>query len=183
MEERAWYSGLVVLAIGLAFALVSAMLWASGGRSYRLLRAKLRLGGLLLGLGAMATGCGEKEDSIVMCYEAIWDSDSYADPDIEVDNTSLDFGVVVVGETATLTLTVHNNGNSSLTVDSVDMADAAFTSTFEGPVGLAADGDLSFEVSFAPSEPQAYESTLTIASDDPDHPTVEIVLLGDGVIT
>ncbi len=184
MEERAWWTGAAVLGIGLAFALVSALLWASGGRSYGLLKAKLRLGGLLLGLGAVAAGCFDKHDSaMVMCYDAGWDSDSYAQPDIEVDSTELAFGAVAVGTAATQTLLVSNNGPVPLTLSSITLSDDAgvFTITATAPVELATYEQLSIEVVFSPVAPDSYTATLTLVSDDPDHPTLEIAISGGGV--
>ena len=184
MGERAWWSGLAALTLGLAFLAVSALLWAGGGKSYRLLRAKLRLGGLLLGLGAVATGCGDKDDSLVMCYAGGWDSDSYAQPDIEVDSTSLDFGTLTVGQSTLLTVTVRNNGASSLSVSSVDLVDetGAFATTFEGSTDLVPGGELTIDVTFTPTDHGAHESTLTITSNDPDHPALNVLLTGEGIV-
>lgn len=186
MEERAWWSGLLVLALGLAFALVSGLLWASGGRSYRLLRAKLRLGGLLLGLGAVAAGCGDKDDSnMVMCYDAGWDSDEYAQPDIEVDSTGLDFGAVVVGEGSLQVLTVSNNGGVDLNITGLALEDSAEVfELLDNSLGVLPPGvQREIGISFIPGQVLTYEGTLTITSDDPDHPELQVALLGEGVAT
>lgn len=185
MEERAWWSGLALLALGLVFVLVSAQLWACGGRSRRLLRAKLRLGGLLLGFSAVAAGCGEKDDSaMVMCYDAGWDSDTVQDQDIEVDTTAMDFGSVAVGDTAQQSLTVRNNGTLALTVDSVVLSDAEgpFSVDVQLPLVLAAEEAQSISVTFSPVDHGAAEDVLAIHSDDPDHPTIEVNLAGEGIV-
>jgi hypothetical protein len=184
MEERAWWSGAAVLALGLAFALVSALLWASGGRSHKLLRAKLRLGGLLLSLGAVAAGCFDKHDSaMVMCYDGGWDSDSYAEPDIDVDSTTLDFGVTEIGYDKSLTLTITNTGSLALDISGFTLDDDAgvFGFTDPGPVTLATGEALAIEVVFTPSGSGDYEGSLGIASNDPDHPTLQVLLQGWGI--
>jgi len=184
MEERAWWSGLAALALGLAFLAVSVLLWAHGGKSYRLLKAKLRLGGLLLGFGALATGCGDKEDSMVMCFAGGWDSDSYTQPDIEVDIASLDFGTLAVGQSALLTVTVRNNGTSTLFVSSVELADdtGAFATTFEGSTDLVPGGELTIDVTFTPTDHGSHESSLTITSNDPDQPATDVLLTGEAIV-
>lgn len=183
MEERAWWTWLSALALGLAFIVVSVLLWANGGRGRALVRAKLRLGGLLLGLGVLASGCGDKDDSnAVMCYEASWDSDTAAQPDIEVDSTSLDFGTVAVGQTAQQTLTVRNNGSLVLTIASLELSEPVFTVDATLPLELATGAEQTVTVTFAPTAPDAYVATLTIGSDDPDHPSLEVNLAGGGVV-
>ena len=185
MEERAWWTGIAVLGLGLAFAAVSTLLWVSGGRGYLLLKAKLRLGGLLLGLGAVAAGCFDKNDSaMVMCYDAGWDSDSQYDPDIQVDESTLDFGTIAVGDSAQLTLEISNNGASTLTIDSAVLADPSgpFATTFTGPENLAPGEALSLELTFTPVDHGAFEGTLTIASNDPDHPEVTVALQGEAIV-
>ncbi len=184
MEERAWWTTAAVLAFGLAFAVISALVWASRGRSYPLLKAKLRLGGLLLGLTAVAAGCGEKEDSMVMCYDAGWDSDAYNQPDIDVDMDSMDFGMVYVGETGTITLTIDSIGNGPLTISAIGVTDDAgvFTVSNTGPIELTAGGQAQVEVSFTPTDAVDYTGTIIIDSDDPSDPSVEVELLGAGLV-
>jgi hypothetical protein len=184
MEERSWWTGAAVLALTLAFAIASTLVWATRGRSYPLLRAKLRLGGLLLGASAVAAGCFDKGDSaMVMCYDAGWDSDAYHQPDLELDQDSMDFGAVPLGSSVTLTLTIDNVGNAPLSISALSLSDEAgvFGCSDTGPIELSAGGQAQVELSFTPGEATDYSATLSIYSDDPNEPSVELALLGAGL--
>ncbi len=182
MEERSWWTWAAFLALGLAFGTVSLLLWASGGRHARLLRAKLRLGGLLLGLSAVASGCGEKEDTMVMCYDAGWDSDAYAEANIEVAEEALAFGAVELGTSSTQQLHVTNTGSLELTVSAITLADEAapFTHDAELPAVVQTGAELVIEVGFTPTAVESYGTTLQIESNDSDTPSVAVELSGEG---
>jgi hypothetical protein len=82
MFERSW-SLVVFAALWLAFALVAL---AVGLGYRRLLPAKLRIGGLLLAVSAVAVaGCGEPEP---MCYAAPYEGDTDSDTDADSDTDS-----------------------------------------------------------------------------------------------
>ncbi len=184
MEERAWWTGAAVLALTLAFSLVSALVWVTRGRSYPLLKAKLRLGGLLLATTAVATGCFDKGDSaMVMCYDAGWDSQD-RDPDIDVGVDSIDYGSIAVGQSGVEMVPILNQGSRALSIASITVADeaAVFTVSEAGPVSLQPGEQLELEITFTPTEPSAYQATLTISSDDPDEPTLQITLEGEGLV-
>lgn len=187
MEEHAWWNGIAALALGLLFALVSGLLWACGGRHRGLLRAKLRLGGLLLGLGALASGCGDKDDSdVMMCYAAGWDSDLQDQPDIAVDNTVLDFGNIATATPEDRTLTVRNEGQATLTLQAVTITQdpnghgGPFFTEFEGPTTLEPGAELGLDIRFVPMSDNSFSATLTITSDDPDEASLDVALTGRG---
>jgi hypothetical protein len=66
MTRKEFWIPLAVVALGAAFALVSWLVWASRGHPW-LIRRKLRLGALLLGLTWSASGCDSQD--WVTCYE------------------------------------------------------------------------------------------------------------------
>ncbi len=184
MEERAWWTGLAVLALGLAFASISGLVWLTGGRSWPLLKAKLRLGGLLLSLGALASGCGDKDDSaMVMCYDAGWDSDTVVEPDIELEVDALDYGMVELGSSSTMSVLVRNTGALVLTISELSFTnpEAPFTVGTTAPTELATGAELLLEITFAPTEEGPVEAALNIHSDDPDSPLLQIALQGQGI--
>ncbi len=92
MISRELTAPLVVLSLWAVFGVVCLAVVVLP-RNGRLQRAKLRLGGLLLGLSFAASGCGDVQDSAWSeCYaapyetgEADTDTDSDADSDTDVD--------------------------------------------------------------------------------------------------
>jgi len=113
-------------------------------------------------------------------------SETVTGPNISVSPTTVDFGNVVVGTTsAPQTVTVANTGNADLTVSNVVLTgDTDFdvqTTTCVDPI-LAPGESCSADVVFTPSSIGGKTATVTITSDDPDTPTVEVTLTGNGVV-
>ncbi len=91
----------------------------------------------------------------------------------------LDFGPVVIGESASVDLYVSNTGKKDLTVAlSVDpvgefsFPEAAFT--------VPVDGSHTVPVTFAPAEIAPFSATLWLETDDPEQPLVPFALVGLG---
>ena len=102
-------------------------------------------------------------------------------PIIQVSADSLDFGIVIVGTDSLKTLTVSNNGDISLSVTEI------YTNTDEYSVDLTSfdlepDEFQNLTITFAPSYEGTILDTLTILSNDPDEPVVEVALQGQGFI-
>lgn len=76
---------------------------------------------------------------------------------------SLSFGVVTVGQSQTRTLTVHNDGNSTLMVSSFDCPNGFNASPESFTVG--SNQTVNVSVIFAPGAVQAYSGTLQVQSD------------------
>ncbi len=72
------------------------------------------------------------------------------------------FGNVTVGQSATSTLTIHNDGNSLLTISSVSFP-SGFSGTWSG--SIAAGGSRDVTVTFSPTVVQSYSGTITVNSD------------------
>ncbi|MCC5841937.1 MAG: SUMF1/EgtB/PvdO family nonheme iron enzyme [Opitutales bacterium] len=77
----------------------------------------------------------------------------------------LAFGEVTIGESATRTLTIHNDGNSDLTVSGISYPSSRFSGSFSGTVGAGASREVT--VTFAPQSwhEGAYSGTLTVNAD------------------
>lgn len=105
-------------------------------------------------------------------------------PDIAVNTASLDFGSVSTGTSKELTLTVSNQGTASLDASSVSITgtNASLFSVVSGnaPFTVAAGGSRNLTVKFSPATPGSKGATLSIASNDPDESTLEVLLVGDG---
>ncbi|MBS1791707.1 MAG: choice-of-anchor D domain-containing protein [Acidobacteria bacterium] len=105
-------------------------------------------------------------------------------PLIDVAPTSLDFGDVTVGQNKDLALTVRNIGGVSLTINSLDIDNARFsTPGTTAPFTINAGATQTITVRFAPTATGQQRGTLTINSTDPARPTVTVALAGNGVST
>jgi copper(I)-binding protein len=75
---------------------------------------------------------------------------------------SLSFGNVTVGSTGTATLTIANNGNSTLNVTGITYP-IGFSGAFSGTI--AAGNSTNVVVTFAPVAAQSYSGTVSVSSD------------------
>jgi len=97
---------------------------------------------------------------------------------IDVDSTLLNFDKLIVGDTASLTFAVYNQGNQELT-GSFEFAENDFTISPNSLV-LQPFSQETFTVSFNPSEVRDFTSVLTINSNDEDNSALEIDLVAFG---
>ncbi|UCE17403.1 MAG: choice-of-anchor D domain-containing protein [Gemmatimonadota bacterium] len=102
-------------------------------------------------------------------------------PDIEL-LTVLDFGGVILGNTADRTLTVCNVGSDPLVLFSMDADLGVFgiaLPTF--PDTIPATGCVEVTVTFTPDSPEPVLGHLTISSNDPDEGVLSVTLTGRGI--
>jgi len=106
--------------------------------------------------------------------------------DLQVPS-ELDLGWVVVGQTGTGTLTLTNGGRANLVLtDLAQSGDAGgpvvtVPEAFDAGDYLLAAGDaVDLAVTFAPTAEGCLSTTLTISSDDPDQPQVDVPITGCG---
>lgn len=107
------------------------------------------------------------------------------EPDISVNPTSLAFGSVTVGSSASLDVTITNSGTQLLTVSDLSSSNSDFTVTGPAtPFDVAASGGTqAVTIQFSPSTTGAVNGDLTITSNDPDEGTVIVPLSGSGIGT
>ncbi len=101
------------------------------------------------------------------------------DPDVELPETSHDFGDVPQGDTATWDLIVRNLGTTHLSIREVTSSNIAFQvnrSHFFVPPG----GEVAITVSFTPAMQIAYLGSITIKTNDADEPQLVVTLQGRG---
>jgi len=95
--------------------------------------------------------------------------------------SSLSFGSVLVGGSASLPFSLTNTGAGSVTVFQVTTNNSAFVvSGFSGSVALAPGQCLSLGVSFAPSVTGSASASLTVVSTASNSPT-SVILSGTGI--
>ncbi|MBM3329771.1 MAG: choice-of-anchor D domain-containing protein, partial [Calditrichaeota bacterium] len=114
-----------------------------------------------------------------------------ATPQIAVTPDALQFGLVIAGETAELTLTVTNAGTADLTIFSYALEGSeAFSLANEGgeqapravmDIVLEPRQTFNIPVTFSPAEPGEFAAELVIVSDDPENGEVRVPVAGIGV--
>ncbi|MCF8095221.1 MAG: VWA domain-containing protein [Desulfobacteraceae bacterium] len=122
------------------------------------------------------------------------DDSSDLSPSIQVSPLSYEFGEVTPGNTPVpLDVVIANNGNAELHVEDIRLTQSGETSS--GPFSLELSGGAGYcgsrssyiaagdkcivQVAFEPgSVPASFDETLTIASDDPHTPILDVMLSG-----
>ena len=99
---------------------------------------------------------------------------------IAVSDTLLAFGQVCIGSPVSETVLVSNTGIGWLTVAEIS-ADHPDFSADPANMALPPGDSRTVEVGFTPSGAGLITGALTILSNDPEHPVVEITLEGEGV--
>jgi alpha-tubulin suppressor-like RCC1 family protein len=101
---------------------------------------------------------------------------------LKVDHTTLSFGNVQVNNSATLTVTVSNDGAAPVNINSFvssNPAEFAVTSNCTTPVKLAVAAVCAIEVTFRPSSTGNRTATLFINNDSPGG-NLQVALSGNG---
>jgi subtilisin family serine protease len=111
--------------------------------------------------------CGQNRHTVVLSYRTASDS--------------LDFGAFFIGLEKSIGLTVENRGNEVLNVTSISTDDPQYRVSVQS-MTIPPRSEQPLTVTFAPNVPGPSPATLTFASDDPDEPSVEVALLGEGII-
>jgi hypothetical protein len=101
------------------------------------------------------------------------------EPNIGVNAASIDFGAAETGTTVDRTLAVSNTGTAVLEVSSVTSSHAAFTVVGPAsPFNVAAGGSTTLTLRFTAGAIGPAGGSLTITSNDPDEPSVLVLLSG-----
>lgn len=100
-------------------------------------------------------------------------------PDIAVQPANLDFGLVQLGQTASLDMSVENEGSETLHVDGISADNEAFEVS-ESSFDLGPGEARGLTVNFTPNVEGEVSGVLTIYSDDPDEPELAVPLAGSG---
>lgn len=100
-----------------------------------------------------------------------------ARPEIQIPG-GVDFGDTCAGTAPrTAVLNVCNTGQENLVVDGISSSDPLFAVTTPSggfPVTISPDFCFPFQVKFTPGSPGPKSATLTVTSNDPDTPSVEV---------
>jgi len=106
-----------------------------------------------------------------------------AAPNVVVDPMSLDFGMLFVDDSSQLTFTISNTSELvllNLTGVTSDTADYTVTVDTELPVTIATISPVEVTVEFTPSTIGTITGIVTVSTDDPETPNLEVSLFGIG---
>ncbi|EKF74995.1 hypothetical protein A11A3_06061 [Alcanivorax hongdengensis A-11-3] len=103
-----------------------------------------------------------------------------AEQNIKADPEEVDFGMVQGGLTKDMSVTISNTGGQPLGVNGVSLggADAGSFMQTNDCTTVAAGDSCTVTVTFMPTGEGERNGTLTIASDDPDTPSLDVPLTG-----
>ncbi len=137
-------------------------------------------------MSGLAVGDGNN-DGRMEVYGANWDNNIYqfkhqCMPDIEVSDTSHDFGLVPVGDSLDWDyLVIRNVGNAPLVVNSISSDNPVFVVLPPAlPCTIPAGDSSLVTVRFKPQSLGLVSGTVTIASDDPDESPLPVSVSGEG---
>jgi hypothetical protein len=104
-------------------------------------------------------------------------------PSIEISPSTVSFGDLAVGQSATKTVTVTNNGTEVLTVSGISVTGTGFSASGPKlPMSLSAGQSASISTVFKPTGANADTGTIKIASNADGSPSL-VALSGTGTTT
>lgn len=101
-------------------------------------------------------------------------------PLLSFPSTPLNFGTINIGSTATTTFEVGNEGTDTLRISGFTIDNTMF-SVEQTAFNLAPQERQNIVVSFVPTAAGDQSATLSMASNDPNVPTAQIILTGSSV--
>jgi len=107
---------------------------------------------------------------VVIHLQGTADGGGGTGPMLEFSPASLDFGNVLPNATADLTLTIKNNGDSQLEINSIAPTDGPYVVTATIPMYIDPQQQQSITVTFQPTEEGDFFFTLEIQSNSPGAP-------------
>ncbi len=107
-------------------------------------------------------------------------SGSGSQPVAHWEPDTLAYGVIALGDSSTLELKVSNTGSVTLNLDPIELGDAVNFSYLVDQTALDQGDTATIAVIFHPSTAGTYNTTITVNTDDPDHESFSVRLLGTG---
>ncbi|NNE45319.1 MAG: choice-of-anchor D domain-containing protein [Rhodothermales bacterium] len=104
-----------------------------------------------------------------------------SDPHIVIDADTLRFDSLLVGLESTIDFAVSNDSTGFLEITGTTSSDVSFELATALPLRIPPFETRRLSVRFAPDRPGPIGGTLSISSNDPDSPTIELPAVGAGV--
>jgi hypothetical protein len=112
------------------------------------------------------------------------DTGERADPGghvaIEADSAALEG--IRAGESASTPLTIHNDGDGPLALESIELEGAEFSLEGSLPASLAAGESAALTLRYTPADAGTDYANVIIISDDPDTPQFVAAIRGSGIV-
>jgi len=113
------------------------------------------------------------QDNVLTTFEVTAEG---ADPIVEVNPASIDFGERLVGDSASQSVTIKNAGGGILGISSIDLTGSADFTEINNCTTLAATETCTAIVTYTASEQGPQGASLVINSTDGEQPTVFVAL-------
>lgn len=129
---------------------------------------------------ATITVNSDAPDSPIVASSLVGIGSRAATPDIDISPTVLDFGMLGMG-TSVSYFSVSNAGDGVLHVSGMSsLGSGAFDVISDNAFDLQPGDSSQVVVSYTPTSTTGDNAILTITSDDPDEPSVDVTFLGNG---
>lgn len=103
-------------------------------------------------------------------------------PAIELPLTAYNYGNVAVGDSAVWSCTVNNIGTADLEISNLVIQNAVPIFVYEGfPIVIGPGNSTQIDFIYKPTESGSLSTTVTIQSNDPVNPDVDVTLTGEAV--
>jgi len=100
-------------------------------------------------------------------------------PQLSVSPLAINFGTVTAGSKGSVNLTLNNTGAASLTISSIGVTGSMFAvGGISAPQTINAGQSAQATVTFSPTGTGNDTGSLTIASNDPNNPSISVALSG-----
>lgn len=111
----------------------------------------------------------------IYCYRAFkydWDTQYFSS-----DKDSLNFGIVPVGESSTVSFNITNNSNRQVKINSVFCRDSRFSLVQQLPIVIPSQGSVNLSVNFTPDQEGAFLSAIHLRSQTPGQRIAKVLHL------
>ncbi len=109
-------------------------------------------------------------------------SELFDPPEITLLHEELDLGVIHLGREVLTSMRITNTGDLPLEIHDVVSDNDAFIVEFQEGLTILPQEHGSYLINFEPLDTVLYEGTVTISSNDPENPEVNVSLTGSGRI-
>ena len=117
---------------------------------------------------------------LFLVVEPGWNGDSLI-PSLSLDTDELDFGEVLVGDTAYLPLGMENTGEDTLRITYILNTDIDIFHVYPRAGYILAGSRVDYDVRFTPPDTGDFCDTLQIYSNTPCYPIMYVVVRGRGI--
>jgi len=103
-------------------------------------------------------------------------------PAINIPVTAHNYGIVTIGSNATWDCLVQNTGTANLSITNIGIPTGEpITTSFTTPYTITPGNNVNVPLTYSPTTADPLNTMVTISSNDPINPTVDVTLTGQGV--